>query len=772
MTVSGLIKYISNNIVRNPPNLPIPMFSGTISWSVNFAGFPQATLNYTNIASSDIRRFGGAYNHRAGDREINIKIYGISFVVDSYAYDRTGYTWRGTERIDVYSCTVGLKSAYEFKLSQNVKIFDVVDFGSKQVSFNSLCQSAGIQYTGPNFFLSIDKNSDRNATINLKSTAEEYSLIYGSYVSYNSGIEFKKLTEGKSWSFDELEITTDGANTLNTSIGYKDAILTWQPSEQQSEQNGEGVEFRLQQPDIQTVFESDEDPESPPSTSAVLRTYDSNHDMSGPKKVRRRNVTIDGTTESTQTWTYGFEFLAEDIWIDEIGLFSDKPANFWKVVEYEKTQYIYQRIKDLALTIKAKDPATGNSTLSGFVSLLVHPDYRQFVSGTFDLGDTQVFRQNNLYLVETRTKGWKRFRFQQEDDSRNTLDKEDEFYRLFKFKTLPSESKTAYRLISTRSLYSEASNNLPFSVEWVEYESLEPRIKELVDSSSDVTQSGKIGLLYPDPNYVEPLTILVESSYNSSFAFTPHPDSSLEDPIPPLITGEESYFKTERKILNASRYKETLSEFSTQNSGFSDLAEKKTFKDVLGKPPEATVRKRNWEKQDREQNSNNEDNNVVFYVLNSNDNKYATPGESLSFPNAKTQSEAETAAKTQLALSRINSDQSQRTLFSFYNNIRDGDRVVVPKDEFAGFGKWRVVSCSWQLEFSGISTKYGLRPICKHSGTSLNLGLESTTTISVERRTSPVNNSKKQGDPEVTVTSGKGELIGEILNNNPNRRKF
>ena len=303
-------------------------------------------------------------------------------------------------------------------------------------------------------------------------------------------------------------------------------------------------------------------------------------------------------------------------------------------------------------------------------------------------------------------------------------------------------------------------------------QSLEPRIKEKVDTSGgQISSDGKVGILYPDPNFVEPMAIVTETNKTSSFAFTPNPVSTPDKPETPYIKGEETFNETRRTIVDANKYKEKVSEYSSQNSGFSDLIEKVVFKDVSGKLPEATTRKSDWEKKDSTANSLDKA-KKKRYFMTSDDSKLTVQGDSKSYPLATTQAEAIRAAKTELELEGIQKDQAQRSVFSFYPNMRDGDRVVTDYDRFSSLGDWRIANASFKLEFKGISTKFGLIPICQSAPISLSLGLSRRRSVNVEEKDMPSDDSGTSSDPKLTVTGGETTKLGKVLINSPNRRRY
>ncbi|MBN3946418.1 MAG: hypothetical protein HWQ38_07970 [Nostoc sp. NMS7] len=749
------------------------MYSGDINWSLTFQGFPTGSFEYTNIAESDLPSFEAAYNYRKGQQEkIYLKICGIDFVITSYGYDRKAAVWKDTVLINVYSVSIELHSKWEELVSQEIKVFKLVPLGSSSVSISTLCSSVNVPYSGTRFDVVIPTNSDKDYSVTIDSVVKAYSIIYGCYVDYNEGVTLRDLNSGGgSWSFTSEEIVTDGKNALSDGVGYRNTELTWGTGANKNNVAATPEStYSKKEPLIQTLTEVDEDLEKPPAGTLVIKNISDN---TAEKKTKHTTVSINGSTDTEETWIWGFEYTAEDICLPNGLPFSSTPEKFWKLIEYQKTTHKYETIDGLSLNIKAKDPDPqyADTDLSGFVNLIIHPDYTDFA--TFS-GQSGTFQSNAKYLTESNTQGWTRARFVQEsDDKLITFDKDDPDYPLAKFQSLPSTSITAYSLINSRTLY-KTDPNLPFSVEWKLYDELEPRIKELIDThGQQISSAGKVGILYPDPNFVEPMAILVESHQSSSFAFTPNPESTSDYPLAPYITGEETFNRTDRTFVNDNQYKEKVSEFNSQSSGFSDLIEKVVFRNVLGKLPEATTRKSDWDKTDGTLTDLSNATHIQHYFMDSDDSTLIPLGRTKNYPTATTLNQAVLAAVTELQIEGMGKDTIARSLFPFYPNLRSGDRVVTPYNRFSNMGDWRIANASFKLTFRGISDKYGLHPICQCEPTSISLGLIRKRNVTTYKQDAATpTDDKTASDPKMSVTGGTTQTIGKVLANSPNRRRY
>lgn len=786
MTFRGRKENLTTSIVRNPPALPVPMTDGTANFGVSFQGFPSANLEYKDISEQNINQFESAYNPKTGNKRVTI--YGIDYIVDAYSYNRQNYVWRNSVRFSIFTVSVTLKSAIEEKISKKVKVFEIVAYGAKNISLSAIASKAGISYNGPSALIPIPANADRNLSISVDDYVASVAAVNGCYISYSNGsVSLKKMRSGGSWSFAIQEITSDGSNTLRrNNKGIKNAVLTWGDAEEDDTKSvpnsPASIPFTRKEPFTQILVETDEDFDKPPEGTTVLRGIDSTSDKSSPSKIRKTTTIVNGTTMKEVVEIAKFEYTSENIHAGNGLLFTNKPENFWKVVEYQVTEPVYKKISGLTLNIQALAPdQSGASSLSPrTVPLILHPDYASF--GTFDstFGGGS-FANNAEYLVEQKTTGWKRLRFEPEKE-RETIEygedrEEDEFaqkmWELYQYKRIPFESRTAYKLASSELFYGKNNDSQPFTVEWKNYQELEPRLKDKVRANGN-EEPTTVGVIYPDPNYAASMLVVTESKVNSSFAFTPDPESQPDEPRKPKITGEESYYRADRTVVTPNLYKEKITEFSTQNSGFSDLGEKTSFKDISGRLPGAIVKKVDWEKNEATKNEkayNPKQPTTVYYANYNESSDFVEEGGSKSYPLAQSESQAKTALETELRLEALQKDQSQKTIFTFYPAIRDGDSVVSGGDRFQG--QWIVMSASWSLEFKGNNNAFGLSPLCIAQPTSVTLGLLPNISVSVtEKQVTDPSKPDVTGDPTLKVSGGSAEVIGDVLINSPNRRRF
>ena len=768
------------NIVSNYPSLPIQMEYGSIEWSLSLEGYPSASLEYKGVRIQDLSRLESAYR-----LERKLTLAGIPYIVSEYSYDRE-FAGNKHKDFDVYSVSVSLQWEYERIIDGDARVFDRLRPGATEIELSAVARILGIPYRGESFKIEIPEDAQKDYTVNFSSELQAFSRIKGCYVYYGNGVELRRLNSGGGASFRADEIITDGTNTIALPDAYKNAELTFggddelDADDELAADGDPGIDFRLAEPQIEFTLEEDENPESPPAGSEVLRGLDSNcRGGSGPTKSRRRATYINGVPDRETLEIWGFCYTAEDIHVGDGLLFSSNPQNYWKKIEEQRTTYWYARGGMVTVRLQARDPNSGK-----LIKLFVHPDYNRFMSS-----EGGSFQGQTEYLLEVRTRGWRVDRFHNESEqSLETLDDEHPFYDACQFQTIPKESKTAYNLVSALTLYGDAENSSPVSVEWVDYNNapraLQDEVRSYMSIQDDsMTPDGKIGVVKVDPNFAVPYLVMAETTASSSFAYMRHPEATPENPEIPLITGEETYNSVIRSITSPNKYTEKHTEYSSQDSGFERIIERVSYKDVLGRPPGGQSRNRQWEQSDRPANNprdrfgGSRTDKTKKYLVTTDFSDNIAEGGSISLPQAKDKNEAKTAIETELRLSDMGTSQQSKIISWFYPGLDIGTAVTTGKDRFSRYGTWRIVAISHTLEFNGRNNKYR-NPICTTEGTNLTLGLDRNrrVTIKEEEEDNPIDPNNLPGgesDPELlTDVTGGGGAMGAIFSNRPNRRRF
>ena len=772
-------RLFKSNIVKNPPDLPVPIKLGSLTVTKSFQDHPSASITYEGITEEDISSYEQVYDP---SRNTRITIDGIPFRVapdGGYGYERTGYLYKGTKKINVYTVSINLEGWWKVYCSRSVKIKPLVNIATGTLSASRLASKAGVNLSG-GFDIFIDEVGE-DSTISLDDVLGEYALVQGCYVHYGQFVGLKNINSGSSYSFSWGEQIADGSNQLGVAPYYNGAALTWTQRKSNKEQVDPNLppEFEEKEPEYKTEYEYDQDVTNPPKGTAILRSLDSNLDLSGPKKVRRTTYSIDGQTDREVIETWGFAYYLKDFSEGGDGLIINNPANFWKLIESQETRYYYQAVKPPIYTL-----TTPQSTEEIQYQLVVHPDYEEYIKGARGI---QSKVSNAKYLTSIVTSGWKLSRFQQEEPGGDTDTREMElgspWLDVVKFQKMNKQDVTMFYIKSMRADYEQDA--VPYSIEWVFWDEMDEQMQRKMFSKVTPPKEGsnrmlKVGLITADMDFVEPMLIWTESRQASSIAVMAHPDSTDEDPLPALVTGEESYYQSIWTKKNDEYSIEKIVELTASGAGFVDGVENVRYREIQGRPPEAQYRKTTWEQQQPQKTytksvvTTKEGVGKRYFVYSDSIPEWASEGgESLSFGAASTLSQAEKAAKTQLTINTLQSTQETRTVSWHFPNIEGGDFCTFSGDRFQG--RFRVLSASYTLEYDGSQNAYGLDPICKTDGTKLTLGLSDSRSIRIEtiEDTVPSNggSDNNQGeDPKVDNNATIITLGGVLPSTVPSRR--
>lgn len=756
--------------ITNVPSLPVPLEFGSLSWSDSFEQHPTGTITYKGVKNSDVNAVASAYP--VGKI---LDVEGIGLVVTGTETKPVAHA-NGT--IVLYEVTVSLGGKWQTKCEQSIYLKPLANkYGL--VSIFQLAASVGVPYFGGAFNISV---ADKQA-MTLSEALNAVSRVQGGYVCFSeaNGISIKYWSAGGgSWSFSRSDVIENGGQGTGVTPAYTGVEITGPfttldvgAKVEEKRPNSTVPQFVPVEPFVDVRVEGADASDMPEGTT-VLKDMTSVFDNSGPKKVFKRTTLVDKVPVKEEIEIYGFVYYALDLaTIDPsdgsiVEFWNFQPRQFWKQIEYRITEYIYEPIA-ASLNIQITDPDTGRP-----MHTIVHPEYKQFVKW---VGGTIDFK-NTTYLTRVKTTGWKLARFQKETDNSNgeypsifvldTTDAEgtnDILYtaRLVTFNKIPIEDNQAFELGSVRKLYGDTT--LPFQVNYTKYSEAEALIKAELplrkkDREPDVIDDYKVAVLTPDPNYVEPMIKLVESRMVSGFDSTPdlaHNPLNPPDPdipaSPPLTTGEESYYKTERTILKAGAkhdrcgrpiptpdsYLELVTQDSAQDPGFKAVSQGAESKLVSDRPPAADVKKQRWEKQDPcdHQPQLTVPPSVAlekkYYVFS--DGKGKNPTDSLTFPAALTKNQAILAAKTQLEIETTQATQNNHTLAWYYPRMRAGDRY------FNGGDAHRVLSVSWSLEARGRNNAVPGGMLIKSGGTQLSFGANAYRYVRMTEEDVPVQNT-------------------------------
>ncbi|MEM9149379.1 MAG: hypothetical protein AAGB19_02855 [Cyanobacteria bacterium P01_F01_bin.3] len=753
MGIVGRTNFSSTPLVFDVPALPYPLFKGEISFTDRMLGEPSGSIVYEGISSKAIADLEAAYP--MGER---VDFYGVPMEVNNFSYEQDDVVVRAAGRLVVYRVTISLQF---FSLVLQAK----ERFGNSPLASSRSSSSSG---NSSQWQQELEKLGNQADAVG--------------FLAYSDGLRVKELGKGQVWRFARGQVIEVGGNAVALpQEGYNKAALTWSDS---STSNSRTV-FSPAKPEIITLSEGDPNPTIPPDNDATLaeqiaegegaelKDTSSNFDESGPTKFIRDTTTVDGTGELEEYRVYGYAYLYEDIFDANGYPLGRRPSEFWQLVEEKTTQYIYRQLSDYSnIAIDIRDNSAPLPSGEGrSMTFVVHPDYDSFLKAG---SNTITVKSTTQYLVEVKTRGRKLARLVQETESRNTLDPTDTYYTegLFQFKWVPLDERQIFLLKPARGTFVPDTEQLPFRVEFQDYDSLEARIRSRV-GPRDTTADGKVAVLYPDPQYTEPLYIAEEGSQSNSFKFALDPDNDPEDPPRYFSVGEESDNRVRRTPTEPERglYSEIQRQYRAQDPSFRAVAEETNFSDMRGTPPSPSVRQSVFEPEVINPRSQGGTGDRTYLVTTPDNADRFPEGGSVNIPGAESLSEARSAVRVRLRRSGLQSAQAQYKVAWFYPVMKPGDSVIIEGDRHGSEGTWIVTQLSWRLKFEANNIQALGRPtvVCE-DGMSLTLGMDKERPVAFSSK--PASNDG--GTPTVAgrVTSAPDESLGRVLPALPNRRNY
>lgn len=420
------------------------------------------------------------------------------------------------------------------------------------------------------------------------------------------------------------------------------------------------------QRETETFEEGDPSPTQPPDGAQAIRSVSLNHDVSGPTKVLSRTRKLDGVTELVEQWRYGYAFIANAIAVD--GELQGAPSAHWMIVEYTRTEYLF-------------DSETG-------------------------------------YALGYDRTGWRRSRFRTETEDAPetlTLDPSDPEYSLYQFEIIPILERERYLLKQHRDTYQDDGS------------SSEPRGQLERVCLPDGTFSYRYRR---NPNYSEPFYKSATSREHVSFSWRDNPESTDEEPRPPLITGKEESTrstldiqpgKLQKRRFGANsgeqpsdrmpdRYSEYQSLFTAQDPGFSNSLELSSFRDYEGRPGVADklppLFAQETEPPEGDNGNGDEDQQGDrMYLLNTSTTPPDYLGQTKNYQWASTLDQAVLAAETDAYLEQLQGGDRESIAIPWNPEIRPGDKFIY---ELMGEIRRRfVLNVSWKPKLSdGKATGY------------------------------------------------------------------
>jgi hypothetical protein len=746
MAVIGRPCVNSNNVVKNLPILPYPLCYGKVNWSDQFEGQPSGSIEYQAMNLQQVRDCEAAY-----DLYDQVVLYGITFEVTKFAFtrDRTE-TEEGP--VDRFNVSISLESA--------IRDWDTTEGGD------------------------------------IIPEQRRLAGIYG-YLSYSRGGRYLPIGSGSGYRFTDEELITDGQNTISIdTLGWNGATVSWDNNnEEQTTTPSQQQIFVPIPPVIEETEESDQDPTAPPYNIQVLRDDTGlNVDESGPTKLYRKVRRVGGNPDTEETYVYGFTYLAKDLdtgyvpELEETELYNSNPAPFWVNTEYQKITNVYTPAPTVTYSINIDPPTQGLTQVS--YSLFLAPGYEQFASIT---GTSITIASAAEFLTEEITTGWKLARLFKETilspgstskDGHTSFDSDDPYYPLMQFNPIPIYARRVFVL----DVDTEATTNLPYQVNWVNYDGLPSELKSQASPPSqsqlDAGLDPLFGIITPDTNFVPPYYVKAEGyEYN---CFDSAPDPEIVDPIviPNTNTRIRARLKTGQVVRNFTYrtlgnrnlgggnapdsrikyYTERTSEYTSQDPGFDGQVAQVRVREIAGEPPTPTTRQVEYQEQTLNNNPAVSPPNYEYIVYSDNFSEFPKGG-SASASGAKNLAEAIASLRTQLVKSTLQSSQSQANIRWFHPQIRAGDTITLGGYRFRNnqFAAGIVMSINWTLEYKGVVNE---ELLVTTPGTSCTLGQLKTRGISISQRLIPNASGSAFGTPELgagQITGGGSVIMPRIL---------
>lgn len=816
------------NLVKESFPLPGEWIYQEISFNYSFQGFPTATIKAEGITEDDFLVVKEAF-----DLATNIEFNGIPFEVSQIGWSRQLYVYKDTP-INIYTITANFDPVIKRKLETAIKakrLGITLSYGTDKkkskntkkpkVSIQKLCGLAGVSYSGPQALIPAPEDGEDELTPS--SILPEVAKSKGCYVRYGKGVELIPWeAPPKSHAVEFTDIIQDGENTETFPPVYQGVELTWDREDEElgeEEEDGNKEEdpaneekklpprydFVRVQTKIQTLTEEDVNYDKPPPDTKVLRTLDSTSWNSGPTRQHSVTTLYDGVELKSRREIWGFVYRAFQIVAADGMLFSSTPGDYWQIVEWQETVKVYEELGLVNLRVTGVNAADKNKKQ---VRMVIHPDYANFakISSFATEGYIFSFQPKVEYLTQIITTGGKEMPLEKEPGPEQSLDDildpiNNPRFNIQTPKEIPKADRTEYRLASSRLYYREEdqSQNLPFQVDFQPFKELDKYIKEALRWQMELGElkpDTLIGVITPDINFVEPLVVLTESRTTNSFAYAADPRSTDEEPFPPLVAGEEGYFKLERTILEANKYRESITEYTATDPGFEASLTICRTAEKSGQAPQAESKPIKYDKKESPdywgqrkvyqftfKNPNNLGDRAKalprYFVDSDLIGEGVPSGGGLSFPYAKSLGEAMKAAKVQLEIEHCqNSGQHQKTLSWYFPGIRDSDRVTVAGESF------RVLSVSVTVNQYGRNAKFFNGNLQLTDGTQITLGPEKPRKVShyqvkddsedsVEETMNPDQGATPAGDGQVQAKfiGGTTEL-GGVLQPDSSRRRF
>lgn len=523
----------------------------------------------------------------------------------------------------------------------------------------------------------------------------------------------------------------DSAKSEDTQLGNEYTVPEWK-----------------QRKRVKAVTEEGDTPvNEPPANSSYIKDVSVCFDLSGPRKTYKKTTTLDGLPLEDYVEEWGFVVYGWQLYNDADMLTGANSAALWQQIRVSTTKYFY-------------DPDTG-------------------------------------YQLGYDTDGWELARYKQENASDPETAKleatgDNTEFNLYIFFQNPSRVKQRNYLEPMRDYYKDIEIDTQ-----INYKVCLP--------------GGRSEWRFEvDPTFVEPYMVLYETMHTNSLAWIPNPlEGDGDKPLPPLTCGKEEFHRRSVMILNSKntqfpkgfrspgiysalgaksfyqespetlnskegdRYREYSAKFSSQDSQFANSLQDTSFILKEGRPPIATKLPPLWEKVEPEEKNGKDDAAAAkkekeaydYFVRSGIDDYYGDKtfmeGGSLSYPHAKSLSEALIGARTDAIIENWNGGTKENFTVPFTVAYRPGDKLIYNCNYSTR--QRRILSINNTVNIDGFG---GITVLtAPNSGTQLGVGIDRPFPMDNFRK---VRQPEKGQDQEKVITSRVflgsyplGEIIGE-----------
>jgi hypothetical protein len=620
-----------------------------------------------------------------------------------------------------------------------------------EVSLSKLARKADVKYKGLNHKIEVDKqNTKASSTFNNLLQAE--SRKNKSFVYIGKSVELRDWDRVSKHKLDDTTVIEDTGVSYSkqgVQIKYDPYLLTWNNSEEDFTDTKGIPRFVKKNPKTKTEYSGDETYNSPPSIEGVIKTLDLTFDNSGPRKQRIKTTYEIGFKGEKnilfeEISTYGFEYVSKDHIVvngDEAKFEINGPGSVWRQIEYQQTEYIY-------------DKFTG-------------------------------------YYLGNNITGWKRCRFKAETNALETwvyqqelaeLEPEDEdaaeiqaFLNTYLYRTVSVRGYTRYKLGQLRDYFNSYRHLLPYITFYY------------CDSQGNL-QLGSVR----DPNYIEPMFMLAEETIYSCFDKIENPENialrreieeqaAANDPdadpitlLPPLTVGKDTQIRRRVQVsgdnsvlyqfddvtngegrvqtdlsikpdIKEYSYTTFTTEYSAQDDGFRNSSENTQTEISSGEPGQHKAKplyfynKDEISKDSSQHTSGNRTRKKddIEYLIYTDSFTDKDPVKGVISFDVDTKQKAFAAAETDLRIKRTLQEESLNLTTFFSLDYEIGDRLIVKYNDITY--KCRILNINHNISILGYNLDF--KNIESVANTQLTLGVESFVNLKIKERKIPKPNN-------------------------------